>query len=211
MKGSLHTDDVLRPIVSSAYGLRGKKRLSHSYLMDPPNYDKWLIITDAVVNIAPDLMTKVDICENAALVWKALTREERLPKIAVLAAVEGVNPKMQATIDAACLSKMVDRKQIKGCIIDGPFAFDNAFSKIAAKEKGIVSDVAGSPDIMLAPDIEAGNILAKQIIFVSKADTAGVIVGAKVPVILTSRADNLRARLLSCALALLVSDYQHNK
>ncbi len=205
MKGSLHTDELLFPIVSPNSGLRTGRRLSHSYVMDTAGYHKWLIITDAVVNIAPDLGTKADICRNAANAWRALVKEDRLPKIAVLAAVEVINAKMQATLDAAALCKMAERKQIANCIIDGPLAFDNAISKEAAEEKGITSSVAGDPDILLTPDIEAGNILAKQLTFINKADAAGIVMGARVPVILTSRADNLRTRLLSCALAVLVA------
>jgi phosphate acetyltransferase/phosphate butyryltransferase len=205
MKGSLHTDEVLYPIVMPNSGLRTGRRLSHSYIMDTAGYHKWLIITDAVVNIAPDLGTKADICHNAADVWRALTDEKRLPKIAVLAAVETVNPKMQATLDAAALCKMAERRQITDCVIDGPLAFDNAISKDAAAEKGIISNVAGDPDILLAPDIEAGNILAKQLTFINKADAAGIVMGARVPVILASRADSLRTRLLSCAVTVLVA------
>lgn len=209
MKGSLHTDELLGPIVARKSGLRTERRLSHCYVMDTAGYDKWLIITDAGVNISPDLTAKADICRNAVDAWVALTREARLPKIAVLAAVEVVNPAMQATLDAAALCKMAERKQITGCIIDGPLAFDNAISKEAAKEKHIVSQVAGDADILLAPDIEAGNILAKQLTFISHADAAGIVMGARVPVILASRSDNLRTRLLSCALAVLV--YQAKK
>ncbi len=205
MKGSLHTDELLFPVVSPNGGLRTGRRLSHSYVMDTAGYHKWLIITDAVVNIAPDLGTKMDICRNAADVFRFLTGEARPPKIAVLAAVEVVNPKMQATLDAAALCKMADRRQIEGVLIDGPLAFDNAISKEAAKEKGIVSEVAGDPDILLTPDIEAGNILAKQLSFINKADAAGIVMGAKVPIILTSRADSLRTRLLSCALCVLAA------
>jgi phosphate acetyltransferase/phosphate butyryltransferase len=204
MKGSLHTDELLGPIVAHGSGLRTERRLSHAYVMDTAGYHKWLIVTDAVVNISPDLCTKADICRNAVDAWVALTGESRLPKIAVLAAVEVVNPAMQATLDAAALCKMAERGQITGCIIDGPLAFDNAISKDAAREKHIVSPVAGDADILLTPDIEAGNILAKQLTFISHADAAGIVMGSKVPVILTSRADNLRTRLLSCALAVLV-------
>ncbi|RXK87643.1 phosphate acetyltransferase [Chlorobaculum sp. 24CR] len=204
MKGSLHTDELLGPIVAHGSGLRTGRRLSHCYVMDTAGYHKWLIVTDAVVNISPDLCAKADICRNAVDTWVALVGEWRSPKIAVLAAVEVVNPAMQATLDAAALCKMAERSQITGCIIDGPLAFDNAISKEAANEKHIVSQVAGDADILLAPDIEAGNILAKQLTFISHADAAGVVMGAKVPVILTSRADNLRTRLLSCALAVLV-------
>ncbi len=205
MKGSLHTDEVLFPVVAPTSGLRTGRRLSHSYVMDTSGYHKWLIVTDAVVNNAPDLGTKADICRNASDVWRALTNESRLPKIAVLAAVEVVNPKMQATLDAAALCKMAERGQITDCIIDGPLAFDNAISKEAAAEKGIISAVAGDPDILLTPDIEAGNILAKQLSFINHADAAGIVMGARVPLILTSRADSLRTRLLSCALAVLVT------
>jgi phosphate acetyltransferase/phosphate butyryltransferase len=204
MKGSLHTDELLGPIVAHGSGLRTERRLSHAYVMDTAGYHKWLIVTDAVVNISPDLCTKADICRNAVDAWVALTGESRLPKIAVLAAVEVVNPAMQATLDAAALCKMAERGQITGCIIDGPLAFDNAISPEAAREKHIVSPVAGDADILLTPDIEAGNILAKQLTFISHADAAGIVMGSKVPVILTSRADNLRTRLLSCALAVLV-------
>lgn len=205
MKGSLHTDEILYPIVVPTSGLRTGRRLSHSYVMDTAGYHKWLIITDAVVNIAPDLGAKADICRNACDVWRVLTTEDRMPKIAVLAAVEVINPKMQATLDAAALCKMAERGQITDCIIDGPLAFDNAISKEAAAEKGIKSEVAGDPDILLTPDIEAGNMMAKQMSFINKADAAGIVMGARVPVILASRADSLRTRLLSCALAVLVA------
>jgi phosphate acetyltransferase/phosphate butyryltransferase len=204
MKGAIHTDELLGPIVAPGSGLRTERRLSHSYVIDTAGYHKWLIITDAVVNIAPDLAAKADICRNAADVWRALSKEERLPKIAALAAVEFVNQRMPATLDAAALSKMAERGQIAGCIIDGPLAFDNAISREAAASKCIVSAVAGDPDILLTPDIEAGNILAKQMTFINHADAAGIVMGGKVPIILTSRADNLRTRLSSCALAVLV-------
>ncbi len=203
MKGSLHTDELLGPIVAHGSRLRTGRRLSHAYVMDTAGYNKWLIVTDGVVNIAPDLCVKADICRNVIDVWNTISREGRLPKIAVLAAVEVINPAMQATLDAAALCKMVERGQITGCIIDGPLAFDNAVSREAARRKGIFSEVAGDADILLAPDIEAGNILAKQLTFISHADAAGIVMGARVPIILTSRADNLRARLLSCALAVL--------
>jgi phosphate acetyltransferase len=204
MKGSLHTDELLCPIVAHNSGLHTGRRLSHSYVMDTAGYHKWLIITDAVVNIAPDLEAKADICRNAIDVWRALSNENSLPKIAVLAAVEVINAKMQATLDAAALCKMAERHQIADCMIDGPLAFDNAINREAAAEKGIVSRVAGDPDILLVPDIEAGNILAKQMTFINHADAAGIVMGSKVPIILTSRADTLRTRILSCALAVLV-------
>ena len=203
MKGSLHTDEVLFPIVAPTSGLRTGRRMSQSFIFDAPNYPKWLLVTDGVVNIAPDLSAKADIARNAIDLWNILTQENRLPKIAVLAAVETVNPKMQATLDAAALCKMADRGQITGCLIDGPLAFDNAIDKEAAAYKGIKSMVAGDADILLCPEIESANILSKQFSFICKADTAGIIMGAKVPIILISRADNLRARLLSCAVAVL--------
>lgn len=205
MKGSLHTNELLSPIVAHESGLRTERRLSHAYVMDTAGYHKWLIVTDAVVNIAPDLCAKADICRNAIDAWYALTSAQRFPKLAVLAAVEVINPAMQATLDAAALCKMAERGQITDCLIDGPLAFDNAIDREAARKKGIVSEVAGDADILLTPDIEAGNILAKQLTFLSHADAAGIVMGARVPVILTSRADNLRVRLLSCALAVLVS------
>ncbi|MCX6178708.1 MAG: phosphate acetyltransferase [Chlorobiales bacterium] len=205
MKGSLHTDEVLHPIVVPNSGLHTGRRLSHCYVIDTAGYHKWLIITDAVVNIAPDLGIKADICRNALDVWHVLSDEKRLPKIAVLAAVEIIHQKMQATLDAAALCKMAERGQITGCMIDGPLGFDNAISKDAAAEKGIVSTVAGDPDILLAPDIEAGNILAKQLTFFNHADAGGIVMGGRVPIILASRADTLRTRLLSCALAVLVA------
>jgi phosphate acetyltransferase/phosphate butyryltransferase len=204
MKGALHTDEMLAPIVAPGSRLCTDRRISHSYVMDTAGYHKWLIITDAVVNIAPGLTVKAEICRNAIDVWRTLCFEERLPKIAVLAAIELINPKMQATIDAAALCKMAERGQIAGCLIDGPLALDNAVSRAAAEKKHIISDVAGDPDILLMPDIEAGNILAKQLTFIDHADAAGLVMGARVPIVITSRADNLRTRLLSCALAVLV-------
>lgn len=206
MKGALHTDELLGAIVSSASGLRTERRISHSFLMSIPTYPKPFIITDAAVNIAPDLPVKADIVQNAVDLWRVVFGMNKKPRVGVLAAVETVNPKMQATLDAAALCKMADRGQITNAIIDGPLAFDNAISAEAAKEKGIVSPVSGDVDILLVPDIELGNMLAKQLIFLGKANSAGVVLGARVPVILTSRADNLRARLLSCALAVLLAN-----
>ncbi|MDE1901842.1 MAG: bifunctional enoyl-CoA hydratase/phosphate acetyltransferase [Alphaproteobacteria bacterium] len=211
MKGSLHTDELLGPIVAADSGLRTERRLSHVYIMDVPAYHKLLFITDAVVNIAPDLNAKADICRNAIECWRALEScktmpENRAPKLAILAAVEVINPKMPATLDAAALCKMAERGQIAGGIIDGPLALDNAVSKIAAAEKGIVSDVAGDADILVVPEIEAGNMLAKELTFLGQADAAGIVLGARVPVILTSRADNLRTRLSSCAVAVLLAE-----
>ena len=206
MKGSLHSDELLSAIVSRDGGLRTARRISHVFVMDVPTYHKVLIITDAAINIAPTLEDKVDICQNAIdLVISLRQDKSQKPKLAILAAVETVTSKMPATIDAAALCKMADRGQIKGALLDGPLAFDNAISKQAAETKGIKSEVAGDPDILLAPDLEAGNILAKQLTFLANADSAGLVLGAKVPVILTSRADSVRSRIASCAVATLVA------
>jgi phosphate acetyltransferase len=203
MKGSLHTDELLGAVVSRETGLRTGRRISHVFLMDVSTYHKVLIITDAAINIAPTLEDKVDICQNAIDLAMSLGRER--PKVAILAAVETVNSKMPATLDAAALCKMAERGQITGGILDGPLAFDNAISVQAAETKGIRSPVAGDPDILLAPDLEAGNILAKQLSYLAKADSAGLVLGARVPVILTSRADNVRSRIASCAVAVLAA------
>ena len=205
MKGSLHTDELLGAIVRSDSGLRTERRVSHAFLMSIASYAKPFIITDAAVNIVPDLTVKAYIVQNAVNLWRVVFGFDRLPKVGLLAAVETVNPKMQATLDAAALCKMAERGQITDAILDGPLAFDNAISAAAAAEKGIVSAVAGDVDILVVPDIESGNMLAKQLIFLGGADSAGIVLGARVPVILTSRADNLRARCLSCALAVLVA------
>jgi phosphotransacetylase len=199
MKGSLHTDELLSAVVSREKGLRTGRRISHVFLMDVPTYHKVLVVTDAAINIAPALEDKVDIVQNA--IDLAIALGVKTPNVAILAAVETVNSKMPATLDAAALCKMADRGQIKGGLLDGPLAFDNAISKDAAKTKGIVSDVAGDPDILLAPDLEAGNILAKQLSFLANADSAGLVLGAKVPIVLTSRADSVRSRIASCAVA----------
>src|SRR5262245_17256085 len=203
MKGSLHTDELLSAVVSREKGLRTGRRISHAFLMDVPTYHKALIVTDAAINIAPALEDKLDICQNA--IDLAIALGVKTPKVAILAAVETVTSKMPATIDAAALCKMADRGQIKGGILDGPLAFDNAISKDAAKTKGIDSEVAGDPDILLVPDLEAGNILAKQLSFLANADSAGLVLGAKVPIILTSRADSVRSRIASCAVAVLAA------
>jgi phosphotransacetylase len=171
--------------------------------MDVPTYHKVLLVTDAAINIAPTLEDKVDICQNAIDLMIALGKHT--PKVAILAAVETVSSKMPATIDAACLCKMADRGQITGAMLDGPLAFDNAISSEAAQIKGIRSEVAGDPDILLVPDLEAGNILAKQLTFLANADCAGIVLGARVPIILTSRADSVRARGASCAVAVLAA------
>jgi phosphotransacetylase len=203
MKGSLHTDELMSAIVSREGGLRTSRRISHVFIMDVPTYHKVLIVTDGAINIAPTLEDKVDICQNAIDLAVSLGRD--VPKVAILAAVETVTSKMPATIDAAALCKMAERGQITGGLLDGPLAFDNAISKEAAKTKGINSEVAGDPDILLAPDLESGNILAKQLSFLANADSAGLVLGAKVPVILTSRADSVRSRIASCAVAVLAA------
>jgi len=203
MKGSLHTDELMSAIVSREKGLRTGRRISHVFLMDVPTYHKVLVVTDAAINIAPVLEDKADICQNA--IDLAIDLGVAKPKVAVLAAVETVTSKMPATLDAAALCKMSQRGQIRGGIVDGPLAFDNAISAEAARTKGIESEVAGDPDILLAPDLEAGNILAKQLAFLANADGAGLVLGARVPVILTSRADSVRSRIASCGVAALVA------
>ena len=209
MKGSLHTDELMAAVVSREGGLRTGRRISHVFVMDVPTYHKVLIVTDGAINIAPSLEDKVDICQNAIDLAISLGVEK--PKVAILAAVETVTSKMPATLDAAALCKMAERGQIKGAILDGPLAFDNAISKHAAETKGIKSTVAGDPDILLAPDLEAGNILAKQLSFLASADSAGMVLGARVPIILTSRADSVRSRIASCAIAKLVAHARRNK
>jgi phosphate acetyltransferase len=203
MKGSLHSDELLGAVVARDVGLRTERRVSHVFVMDVPTYHKVLIVTDAAINIAPTLEDKADICQNA--IDLAVSLGLSVPKVAILAAVETVTSKMPATIDAAALCKMADRGQITGGVLDGPLAFDNAISKEAAQIKGIQSRVAGDPDILLVPDLEAGNMLAKQLTFLAKADSAGLVLGARVPVILTSRADSVRSRIASCAVAVLVA------
>lgn len=203
MKGSLHTDELMAAVVASASGLRTERRISHAYVMDVPGHTKPLIITDAAINIAPSLEEKADIVRNA--IDLAHVIGIATPKVAILAAVETVNPAMRATLEAAALCKMAERGQISGGLLDGPLAFDNAVSAAAAQEKGIVSPVAGDADILLAPDLEAGNMLAKQLTFLGGADAAGIVLGARVPIILTSRADSLRTRLASCAVAVLLT------
>jgi phosphotransacetylase len=203
MKGSLHTDELMAAVVSSASGLRTERRISHAYLLDVPDHPAPLIITDAAINITPGLEDKADIIRNAIDLAHVIGIAE--PKVAILAAVETVNPIMQSTIDAAALCKMADRGQITGGILDGPLALDNAISPAAAKEKGIVSAVAGVAEILVVPNLEAGNMLAKQLTFLGGADAAGVVLGARVPIILTSRADSMRTRLASCAVAVLLA------
>ena len=203
MKGSLHTDELLRAVLAPEAGLRTGRRLSHVYLFDVPTYPRPLLVTDAAVNICPTLEDKRDIIQNAIDLAHVMGIET--PKVALLSAIETINPKMQSTLDAAALCKMADRGQITGGLLDGPLAFDNAISPAAAEEKGIVSKVAGQADIVLVPDLEAGNMLAKQLSFLAGADAAGVVLGARVPIILTSRADTERTRLASCAVAVLIA------
>lgn len=203
MKGSLHTDELMGAVVSTATGLRTARRLSHCFVMDVPGRAEPLIITDAAVNINPTLDDKVDIVQNAIDLAHVLRFDP--VKVAILAAVETVSSKMPSTIDAAALCKMADRGQITGALIDGPLAMDNAIDPAAAAIKNLVSPVAGQANVLLAPDLEAGNMLAKSLTFMAGASAAGIVLGARVPVILTSRADTLQARLASCAVAVLVA------
>ena len=203
MKGSLHTDELLGAVVASATGLRVGRRISHAFVMSVPTYHKPLVITDAAINIAPELEEKRDICQNAIDLARSLGREN--PKVAILSAVETVTTKIPSTIDAAALCKMADRGQITGGTLDGPLALDNAISPEAARTKGICSPVAGDADILIAPDLEAGNILAKQLTFLANADAAGLVLGARVPIVLTSRADSVRSRMASCGVAVLMA------
>lgn len=203
MKGSLHTDELLAAVVNGRTGLRTERRMSHVFIMDVPTYPRPLLISDAAINIAPDLAVKRDIVQNAIDCARALGVDQ--PRTAILAAVETVHPNMQATLDAAALCKMADRGQITGGLLDGPLAFDNAISVEAAERKGIVSEVAGRADILIAPNIEAGNMIAKQLAYLANAQSAGLVMGARVPIMLTSRADGRTSRLASCAAALLVA------
>jgi phosphotransacetylase/acyl dehydratase len=202
MKGSLHTDEIMAAVVSAQGGLRTERRVSHVFVMDVPAYDRILFVTDAAINIEPNLRAKADIAQNAIDLARSLGVD--VPKIAILSAVETVNPDISSTIDAAALCKMADRGQIRGAVLDGPLAFDNAISELAARTKRIDSPVAGRADILLVPNIEAGNMLAKQLQYFAGADSAGIVMGARVPVILTSRADNVRMRVGSAAVAKLV-------
>jgi phosphotransacetylase len=207
MKGSLHTDELMGEVVRRETGLRTDRRVSHVFMMDVPTYHKPLLITDAAVNIFPTLDDKRDIVQNAVDFLRALGAER--PKVAILSAVETITTKIPSTIDAAALCKMADRGQIHDAILDGPLAFDNAISAEAARTKGIASPVAGDPDILLVPDLEAGNMLAKNLTFLSRADAAGLVLGARVPIVLTSRADNQRTRMASCAVAALYAGARH--
>jgi phosphate acetyltransferase len=201
MKGSLHTDELMRAVTASATGLRTARRISHVFVMDVPTHAETLFITDAAINIFPDLDAKRDIIQNAIDLFTQVGLGT--PRVAILSAVETVTAKIPSTIEAAALCKMADRGQITGGILDGPLAFDNAVDLEAAKIKGIKSDVAGRAQILVVPDLEAGNMLAKNLVFISKADAAGIVLGARVPIILTSRADSVRTRMASCAVAAL--------
>jgi phosphotransacetylase/acyl dehydratase len=203
MKGSLHTDELMGAVVSREGGMRTGRRISHVFALDVPSYHKPLLVTDAAINIQPDLETKIDILQNA--IDMMITLEVANPKVAILSAVESVNAAIPSTLDAAALCKMVDRGQITGAIVDGPLAFDNAISSDAARIKKIKSPVAGDVDLLLVPNLEAGNILFKQLQYLAGALAAGVVVGAKVPIVLTSRADGELARMASCALGVLLS------
>lgn len=203
MKGSLHTDELMSAVVASASGLRTKRRVSHCFVLQTPHYPRPFIVTDAAVNLAPDLPQKADIVRNAIDLAHAIGVPE--PKVAILAAVETVSPAMPATLDAAALCKMAERGQIAGGVLDGPLAFDNAVSMAAARTKGIASPVAGQADILVVPDLESGNMLAKQLMYMGDAASAGIVMGAKVPVVLTSRADSRQSRIASCAIALMLA------
>jgi phosphate acetyltransferase len=202
MKGSLHTDELMSEVISSQTGLRTERRVSHVFVMDVPAYERMLLVTDAAINIEPTLRDKVDIAQNAIDLARHLGVV--LPKMAILSAVETVNADIRSTLDAAALCKMADRAQITGAVLDGPLAFDNAISEFAARTKRIESPVAGAADILLVPNLEAGNMLAKQLQYFAGADSAGIVLGARVPIILTSRADNVRMRVGSAAVAKLV-------
>ncbi len=207
MKGSLHTDELMGEVVARANGLRTSRRISHVFVMDVPTYHRPLLITDAAINIAPTLEEKADIIRNAIDLAHILGIPE--PKVAILSAVETINPKIQSTLDAAALCKMADRGQIKGGILDGPLAFDNAISIVAAKTKGIKSAVAGHAEILVVPDLESGNMVAKQLEYLANALTAGIVLGTKVPIVLTSRADTAETRTASCVIAALIA--HHNR
>jgi len=206
MKGAQHTDELMAEVVDRQRGLRTERRMSHIFLIDVPSYPKPFLVSDAAINIAPDLDGKRDIVQNAIDLALALGIER--PKVAILSAVETVTPRIPSTVEAAALCKMADRGQITGGVLDGPLAFDNAISAEAARTKGIVSEVAGDPDILIVPDLEAGNILVKQLDYLGNADAAGIVLGARVPIMLTSRADDIASRLASAALAQI---YAHRK
>lgn len=201
MKGSLHSDELLGAAVAREAGLRGSRRASHVFVMDLPGFERPLLMTDCVVNIFPTLMDKRDIAQNAIDLARAIGIAR--PRVAVLSAVETVNPAIPGTIDAAALCKMADRGQISGAILDGPLAYDNAISLRSAHHKGIISDVAGQPDVLLVPSLEAGNMIYKQLVYMADAECAGLVLGMRVPIVLTSRSDSVASRIASCALAVL--------
>jgi phosphate acetyltransferase len=209
MKGSLHTDELMRSVTAKT-GLRTERRISHVFVMDVPAYAETLLITDAAINIFPDLECKRDIIQNAIDLF-IQAGFGPLPRVAILSAVETVTPKIPSTIEAAALCKMADRGQITGGLLDGPLAFDNAIDKEAARIKGVKSEVAGRAQILVVPDLEAGNMLAKNLAYFAKADGAGIVLGARVPIVLTSRSDSLRARLASCAVATLYADARRRR
>jgi phosphate acetyltransferase len=209
MKGSLHTDELMAAVVRRETGLRTRRRISHCFVMDVPNHADTLIVTDGAVNIFPTIEDKIDIIQNAIDLTHALQQKEA--RVAILSAMETVNPKLQSTMDAAALCKMADRGQITGGLLDGPLALDNAISMDAAKIKKIDSPVAGRANVLIAPDLEAGNMLAKSLSFLADADAAGIVLGARVPIILTSRADSVTTRLASCAVAVLVAKWRHER
>jgi phosphate acetyltransferase len=209
MKGSLHTDELMSAVVNREHGLRTARRLSHVFRMEVETYAKPILITDAAINIHPDLEAKVDIVQNAIDLAHVLGIAE--PRVAILSAVETVNPKIQSTLDAAALCKMADRRQITGGVLDGPLAFDNAISADAARTKGIKSPVSGLADILVVPDLESGNMLAKQLEYLASAVPAGIVLGAKAPIVLTSRADNAETRMASCVIAVLMANANRQK
>lgn len=209
MKGSLHTDELMKEVVDKDSGLRTERRISHVFVMDVPGHPETLFITDAAINIFPDLDTKRDIVQNAIDLWTGVGLGT--PNVAILSAVETVTTKIPSTIDAAALCKMAERGQITGGLLDGPLAFDNAISPEAAEIKGIGGPVAGHAQILVVPDLEAGNMLAKNLTFLAKADAAGIVLGARVPIILTSRADSVRTRLASCAVAAIYANARRQK
>ena len=206
MKGSLHTDELMGAVVRRDTGLRTERRISHCFVLDVPTYHKPLIITDAAVNVQPTLADKVDIVKNAIDLAHALGIPK--PKVAIMSAMETVNPEVPSTLEAAALCKMADRGQITGGLLDGPLALDNAIDPEAVRIKGIESEVAGDADVLVVPDLESGNMLAKSLSFLAGADSAGLVLGARVPIILTSRADSLRSRLASCAVGSLVAQHR---
>jgi phosphate acetyltransferase len=206
MKGSLHTDEFMHPVVQEETGLRTDRRVSHVFVLDIPTFDRPLFVTDGAINIYPDLEDKKDIVQNA--INLALALDIKTPRVAILSAIEVVEPKIKSTVEAAAICKMANRNQITGGIVDGPLAFDNAISEEAAKAKGIESTVAGRADILVVPDLEAGNMLAKQLEYLADAEAAGIVLGARIPIMLTSRADSVQSRLASCAVAALMNRHR---